>query len=407
LIWELEQAGGGTAVLDAATGAARSALTPAQALAQAAKVIAPGAGGARVDLLRRYTVYYYDDDENRLPAYRVRLADRARTEVYVDPLTGAVTTAMDARGRAYRMWGTLLHFTQFWPVEESATGRNALRVLGLTGNVVSAGLGVLFGLWLLGRRWRSLRRRWRLKTGIRLVHYWLGLLLCVVFVAWAASGYLMFLWYRTGAPTAEEMRGLAEPPIGGAHFVPPAEAVAVAARQSGQPVLALRARRLLGRPVYDAVHPDGGSTLVDGASGVVLSPLPDSLVRGVAARFLGHVPEVRAMALLDRYDAYYYGAAPGAPRLPVYRVDLVRSDDPSPLYVDAASGELVSRVDRAYRVFRWVGQGVHTLDFPPLRDHPRWRDLAVLLPALCGTLLALTGLWLGADYLMRLARRTD
>jgi hypothetical protein len=406
LVWELHQAGGATAVVDAETGTARPALAPAQALTQAAKVFPP-AGGARVDLLRGFTLYYYDDDENRLPTYRVRLADAFRTEVYVDPLTGAVTTAMDARGRAYRLWGTMLHFSQFWPLERSATGRNALRVLGLTGNLVGAGCGVLFGLWMVGRRWRSPWPRRGLRAGIRLLHVWLGLGVCVVFVAWAASGYLMFLWYRTGTPTPDEMTRLAERPIAGGGFVAPAEAVAAASRQSGEPVLALGARRLLGRPVYDVVHPDGSATLVDGASGAVSSPVPDSLIREVVARFLGHAPEIRSVALLRRYDAYYYGAMPGAPRLPVYRVDLARSDDPSPVYVDAASGELVGRVDRAYRVFRWVGQGVHTLDFPPLQDHPRWRDLAVLLPALCGTLLSLTGLWLGVDYLMRLARRTD
>lgn len=63
------------------------------------------------------------------------------------------------------------------------------------------------------------------------------------------------------------------------------------------------------------------------------------------------------------------------------------------------------RVDRAYRVFRWVGQGVHTFDFPPLAEHPALRDLAVLLPALLGTALSVTGLWLGATYLLRAARR--
>ncbi len=407
LIWELDLADGSTGVVDARTGAGRPPLTPEQAVAQAAKTLGLGPERAQVDLLQRYTLYYYDDDENRLPSYRVRLADGKRTDAYIDPVTGAVTTAMDARGRAYRFWGTLLHFTQFWPVERTGTVRNTLRVLGLTGNLAGAGFGVLFGLWMLGRRRRSLRYRWRRKTGIRLVHYWLGLVLSLVFVAWAASGYLMFLWYRTGTLAPGEAARLIEPPIAGADFVTPAAAAAVVERQSGTPVVVLRARRLLGRPVYDAVHPDGRSTLVDGASGAVLSPLPDALVRGVAARFLGRVPNVSRITLMDRYDGYYYGSEPHAPRLPVYRVDLADPDAPSPLYIDAESGELVSRVDRAYRVFRWVGQGVHTFDFPPLLDHPRLRDLAVLLPALGGTLLSLTGLWLGAEYLVRLARRRD
>jgi hypothetical protein len=406
LVWVTTLANGATLVSDAVTGRAEPALRPDAAARLAALAVGADPGGARVARITQYDALYYYDGQGALPAYRVRLADAGRTDAYVNPRTGAVTTAMDAAGRRYRLLGTLPHFTQFWPLDGGAGPRNVVRLIALSGNLLGALCGVIFGLWLLASRWRSLARRRTVTRGIRLVHYWLAVAACVVFLAWTASGYLMFLWFQTVAPGPEELTRLREPPLTTAAFrLTPRDAVAAARESTSAPVVALRARMLLGRPVYDVVHPDGSSTLVDAASGVARPVISTAMLRQVVGRFLGAPPAIRTVQLRTRYDAYYYGEPPDAPPLPAYRVEVANAGAPSPIYVAAETGALSGRVSRAYRVFRWVGQGIHTFDFPPLAERPELRDILVLLPASLGVLVALSGLWLGIRHVARAVGR--
>jgi hypothetical protein len=184
--------------------------------------------------------------------------------------------------------------------------------------------------------------------------------------------------------------------------VSPESALSIVSTRVDTPVVALQARRLLTRPVYDARHIDGRSTVVDGLTGAILSPLSDSLVRAVVRTYVGAGATVQSIAYADHYDAYYYDLHGRLRPLPVYRVDLADPRDlPSPLYIDALRGELVGRVNRDYRAFRWYGSAIHTMDFPLLFFHQTLWHVVLIGLALLGTLLSASGLWLGFLYLGR------
>jgi hypothetical protein len=57
------------------------------------------------------------------------------------------------------------------------------------------------------------------------------------------------------------------------------------------------------------------------------------------------------------------------------------------------SGRLLRAFDRNGRGFRWLQDGLHSLDFPVLRKRPWW-DLLVLPLLAAVTLVCATGTWM-------------
>jgi uncharacterized iron-regulated membrane protein len=418
LVWETETDRPDPIITDARSGARRAGVTALEAIAIARAVVQPPATDPEVRLIARPDPYYYEQsfryeftDQQQLPfpAYRV-LFPATRVAVYVDPSSGRVAAVVGPRQRFTRLFGTLPHFLNPSLLHGHPTLHLALMVTLLVGVFVSGASGLVYGVWFL---WRQQRARAfvggdRTRPLRRLIadwHNWIGVVAGAFVVTWVVSGFLM-MWYPEVTPDPEETARLEAGTIrAGDYRVTPESALSVVSSARGIPVVALQARRLLTRPVYDARHPDGRSTVVDGESGRILSPLPDSLVRAVVRAYAGPNAVVRAIAYLDHYDAYYYDLHHRLRPLPVYRVDLDATGGvPSPLYIDALRGELVGRVDGKYRAFRWYGSALHTMDFPVLFFHPTLWHIVLVGLALLGALLSGSGLWLGFMHLQRLAR---
>jgi uncharacterized membrane protein len=83
--------------------------------------------------------------------------------------------------------------------------------------------------------------------------------------------------------------------------------------------------------------------------------------------------------ILEEYDNYYYSRT-GSRQLPVVRV---RYDDPSKTwyYIDPSRAEVVMKSEYRSRVYRWLYNGLHSLDFASLRDRrPLWDIIRNLGP---------------------------
>lgn len=418
LAWETETTRGVPVLIDARSGERRGGVTIAEATAIAQEVVNEQAVPIEATLTASPDAYYYeqsfryeftDQETFPLPVYRITFPAPRRLAVYVDPSTGRVVAVVGSRQRMTRLFGTLPHFLNPAFLHGHGTLHLTIMIVLLFGAFVSGASGLTYGVWFLWRQRRARSsehadRRRPLRRLIADWHNWIGVVVGAFVITWVVSGSLM-LWYPEVTPDAQELERLEAGTIGARDYrVSPDSALLIATRATGTPILALQARRLLTRPVYDARHTDGRSTLVDGLSGVVLSPLPDSLVRAVVQAYFGRVPGIRAVSFLDHYDAYYYNLHGRLRPLPVYRVDLIDGDTlPSPLYIDALRGELTGRVDGKFRTFRWFGSALHTMDFPALFFHPIAWHLVLVGLALLGALLSGSGLWLGLTYLRRLA----
>lgn len=94
---------------------------------------------------------------------------------------------------------------------------------------------------------------------------------------------------------------------------------------------------------------------------------------------------------IESPDAYYYSLKTNL-QLPVYRVSY---NDGEIAYFDSVSGDLLYLVDNNRRWYRWLFNGLHSLDFAAwMRQRPVW-DFIVWLLLGGVTAGALTGTWLG------------
>jgi uncharacterized iron-regulated membrane protein len=146
----IEAPGGGDRDLDTVT-LLPFAADQAAVRARAARLV-PSARIESLAVLTQPDAYWYAvDDEVRLPVWRIKFADRARTWVHIDPLTGELLGAIDARGRAYRWLYDGLHRWDLGPLLAHPPARRMfIWLLSLAGLVVSVS-----SIWIA---WRRLRR---------------------------------------------------------------------------------------------------------------------------------------------------------------------------------------------------------------------------------------------------------
>ena len=154
--YALHLADGNEYWVDAVTGDMRGEMTPTEAL-RVARSIAPGAPPHSVGRIHRYDFYYYarPGREMHLPAWRVQFADRERTTVYLDAVSGTPVGFVDGGARRTRWLRDALHSFDY-PVLNQRRWLWYLVVLPLLlGGLLSTGTGVV----LLVRRTRAMQRR--------------------------------------------------------------------------------------------------------------------------------------------------------------------------------------------------------------------------------------------------------
>ena len=224
---------------------------------------------------------------------------------------------------------------------------------------------------------------------LTLVHRWLGILFCLLFAMWFASGIVMHFVPFPSLAEGERIDGLrAVEASPGLHS--PAEA-AGAVRD------AVRVRLLsrIDRPVY----------LVSGTSGVRAfdaSDLSDAAVRSEALAVAIAVDHARrrkmdaqaGFAELTTYDQWTLSGALNRHR-PLYRVAL-NDQTGTHLYVSSATGEVVCDTTWRERAWNYFGSVAHWIYPTVLRSRAAvWNttvwslSLAALIAALAGSVLGI------------------
>jgi hypothetical protein len=104
--------------------------------------------------------------------------------------------------------------------------------------------------------------------------------------------------------------------------------------------------------------------------------------------------------LLNREDDYYFAHHRVTVPLPFYRI-VLRDESAARYYFDSVSGELLAKIDRQGRGYRWLHEGLHRMDFTAaMRSRPTW-DILMLLLMSGVTLVCVTGAYLGCRCLLR------
>ncbi len=221
--------------------------------------------------------------------------------------------------------------------------------------------------------------------GLVWLHRWTGLLVCLFFALWFASGAVMLFEPFPSLPAGERLSHgeLLDPAT---IAVSPSEALA--ARPEADSLL-VRARD--GQPVYVLGADGKPPVVVDAKSGRILGKIDGEAAGRIAQAFSGMQP-LRIDASVE-YDQWIVHEGFNAGR-PYHRVTL---DDRAGtvLYVSALTGEVRQRTTRTQRALNSVGAVPHWLYWTAIRQHWSFWDSLVWWVSLLALGSALLGFILG------------
>ncbi|THD77367.1 MAG: peptidase [Phenylobacterium sp.] len=368
-VLRVRPAGASPQVFDLVRGAPLALLDRDRALA-AASGYSAGVGAARADMVARDQWTVTGEFKALRPFWRVRLADRAATDLYISARTGELAQRTTAAGRLLNWLGPIPHW--LYPAILRQDGRLWSQVViwtSLAGTLLTAG-----GLYLGWTAWRP--SRLTPYRGPMAWHHLAGLFVGLLTLTWVASGLVsMNPWGFLESPEDPTAGRLAGPPPGWGE----ARAALIAGLAAG-PARQVRLAPFAGRLF---VMSDGRRL---DAGGHAASLTPQAL-----AAAAGRLGPVAGQGMIAAGDAYYFTHHEPV-RLPAWRVITA---DGRRAYVDPASGELLASVDASARGYRWLHMGLHRLDFAPGFDRgPAWAMAMIALLAAV-TFGVGAGVWLG------------
>lgn len=368
----------------------------AEVVRDAVRRFAPTATPLAIDPIERdqWTVYATYDVHR--PLLRVPLDDAAGTTLYVSSRSGEVLADTTRFERGWNWIGTVVHWIYFTPLRGDDTRLWRQLVLWLpVPAVLAVGAGLALGVQRLRLRRRYPRGAVTPYRGWKRWHHLLGLGAGTLAASWLVSGWLsnhpFGLLPFSGLPKG------ATQTLAGLPFRP-ADDLGLLRRQLAQVEDAREAEwyRFGGRS-YLEVRTPGRATRLDDLARPAPPFSPEALAAAIEA--VEGRPVDRA-ELIHEPDLYHYGRR-NQVVLPAARIRVADAEDTT-WYLDPATGRVLSRIDDANRLHRWVFNALHRLDVPPLHALPGLRE--GLATALCvlGALLAGSGCVLATR---RLARR--
>jgi uncharacterized iron-regulated membrane protein len=216
-------------------------------------------------------------------------------------------------------------------------------------------------------------------------HRWAGVVLCLFFAMWFASGAVLHFVGFPSLPSGEQ-RAASEPIDVFRIHLPPRDALVRLPHASE-----LRLVSVAGRPVYVAKPAGGTWQSVDADTGEILPLIPAAVARAVAQKF-GRTAATEVSGPLE-YDQWIVHQR-FDPYRPFFRVRL-NDADRTDLYVSSRTGEVLQRTRFGERAWNWAGAIVHWIYFTPLRKSwPVWNQTVWWL-SLVALLSSGVGTWLG------------
>lgn len=220
-----------------------------------------------------------------------------------------------------------------------------------------------------------------LRRFLVLSHRWLGIVLCLLFVLWFASGFV--ITYTKGMPTQSEAERLAHMPVLNLEAVriSPAQAGAIINSRAA-PVL----HTVMERPAYRFPGRQGRVVFADDGRVLDGSILSSSRI---VARYTGAredlIERVERLEDVDQWTILQRGELP----LEKFRVD---DGSGTEVYVSPRWGQVILSTTRGDRILAWLGAIPHWLYWVELRrDAELWTEVVIWLSGI-GTVLALVGM---------------
>jgi hypothetical protein len=222
-----------------------------------------------------------------------------------------------------------------------------------------------------------------------LAHRYLGIGVGALMAMWCVSGAVMvFVGYPALAPQARLLR---LPPLDWKRCC----SVDALALGDGESVRGFSIEMLDEHPALKVVLDSGATRVIDLDLGHALGQISPAQARSVATRFIAAgAPTHAVLVSFIDYDQWTVAGNFASDR-PLFKV-VLGDPDGTHVYVSSRTGRAVQLTTRWQRFWSWLGAIPHWIYFAPLRHSARLWSVILVYGSLGGTLLALSGLYIGA-----------
>jgi hypothetical protein len=222
-----------------------------------------------------------------------------------------------------------------------------------------------------------------MKQTLIFVHRWLGVVMCLLFLLWFPSGFVMMYWDYPSVTPADRLAHLA--PIDPATIkFSPEEA---AAKANVDAPGAVRLTTFAGRPTY-RFGGRGDLVVVYADTGEEQLEVSQDDVAKIAQMWSGQSVKTAHVEAVERSDQWTLQNRV-ADLQPLWKFSW---PDGQQLYVSQANGEVIQHTTRASRMGAYFGAIPHWLYFTPLRRNgPAWSKVVIWSSGIA-TFAALLGL---------------
>ncbi len=240
----------------------------------------------------------------------------------------------------------------------------------------------------------------RVIAGLIVVHRYLGVGFCLIFLIWFASGIVM-VFKRLPEYSQEERLARLPALDASAIRLTPAQALEAAMLESAPQRVLLTSYG--NRPVYRFGLEFGSITVFADEGAWLEGVTPEGAVAIAGRLFPEHRQTVRHLDSKTEPDQWTIGNRFNTTGT-LHRIGLGDAAG-TVVYVAEATAEIVMKTDRASRFWGYLGPVVHWFYFTPLRwdRAPLWNDL-VVYGSLVGCILCVLGLVIGV-YRFSITRR--
>jgi len=323
------------------------------------------------------------------PFYRVRLGDKAGTDLYVSVRSGELAQRTTRFERGWNWVGAVVHWVYFVPFRKNFQAWDwGMWFVGLIA-VMTTVAGVSLGLIRTIKTLRSRRPALSPFRGFLRWHHILGLTAGIFVLCWIVSGWFTNddgKLFSDGAASSAQMRAYEGAADGAA-----AATISIADLNRMTPASSIEFRSIAGRAVAAARGSGSARVAVAGWTGAVVHPrLPGGLLRE-AVRLAWPMADVSAAAAVS-LDTVVAKAEHLQEQ--TVQLDLHGSADRR-VYIDAVNGDITAVLNRSREVYDWVCYAIHTFNYPGLSSRPILRVAILLVPLGLGFCFSLTGVVVG------------
>jgi hypothetical protein len=223
------------------------------------------------------------------------------------------------------------------------------------------------------------------RRALILIHRYLGILLCMVFIVWFLSGIAMiYVREMPALSSSERLHRLPPLDFSRIHLRPTEAAERASITKPASRLLLLM---IEGRPAYRFSAPDFTTVFADTGEVMKRPGEPESL--DIARGFLGSTSApVRHLRVITSPDQWTIG---NSRLMPMHKIS-VADPDHTELYVSEATGEVAVMTTRQARALAWISAIPHWMYFEGLRTNGLLWTRVILWISGAGTILSLIGI---------------